>query len=297
MTQFVITDRVLEDIRVNIAAHQPERGGALFSFPWTNWVVDFLYDADAVTTSSTYTPSAWLISEVQKIEREKGVHFVGVVHSHPGGADRPSGPDHEAFRSNLHHNPHLPAFLAPIVTKDRAADDGAKNETTLGASSRMTSYVAYRSQPGGPSEEAGSMLKADLGWFPRPRSGQPVRLEPAQIDIMSVGEDIAALTDQLETCPGGSVRHRTGPPVALGATSFLSEAIEFGDSSLTLLISSGYPMVAPIALVSTASGQPTHQVHFNWPFLHEGDRSQIWSGLLDSIKAAIQQTETGKQDV
>ena len=297
MTHFVITDRVIEDIRMNIAAHQPERGGALFAFPWTNWVVDFLYDVDALTTSSSYTPSEWLISEVQKIEREKGVHFVGVVHSHPGGADRPSGPDHEAFRSNLHHNPHLPAFLAPIVTRDRAADERIQNETTLGAWSRMTSYVAYRSQPGARTEDATLPLKAEPGWFPRLRGSDPVRLEPAQIDIMSVGEDITSLTDQLEACFGGPVRHRTGPPVALGATSFLSEAIEFGTMSLTLLVASGYPITAPIVLISNGHEQKTRQVHFNWPFLHSGDRQDIWSGLLDSISAAKQQTEIGEHDV
>ena len=117
----LITDDVQKAIEHDIASHKPEhsfkeKGGALFGPAHTNLISKFLYDIDAKTSAVTYTPSSQLVIEVKEVERSENLTFKGILHSHPGGFDRPSSADLHGFANNLAHNPHMGRFIAPIVT-------------------------------------------------------------------------------------------------------------------------------------------------------------------------------------
>ena len=112
----LFTDDVLKAIERDIASHDPERGGALLGPANTNLISLFIFDYSAKTTSATYTPSSWLVDEVKHVECAEDIVFKGIIHSHPGGFDRPSPADLKGFANNLAHNPRMGSFIAPIIT-------------------------------------------------------------------------------------------------------------------------------------------------------------------------------------
>lgn len=113
----LFTDTVLEKVDQAIAQKEPEQGGALLGAPDSNLISHFIFDEDAEVSHVTYIPSKCLIKAVQEVELRDGLQFKGIIHSHPGNMDRPSGQDHNAFASQLTHNLHMGRFIAPIVTK------------------------------------------------------------------------------------------------------------------------------------------------------------------------------------
>lgn len=115
----VITDLVYEQIRAQIAAHAPERGGALYGPRAFPLVTHFEFDADGLTSSVSYVPSSRLIANVPRVERETGLQFKGIVHSHPDGFIRPSGGDEQTVGSFFRMNPHFAAMALPIVQRQR----------------------------------------------------------------------------------------------------------------------------------------------------------------------------------
>lgn len=140
----IFTDRVIEKIDEFIGRYPAERGGALMALPNSNIVAAFLSDPAGEMTSASYVPSRALSALVQRQEREQGLAFCGVIHSHPTGFDEPSSQDDVAFRKGLDINPHLARFIAPIVTHDRPARRGVPHEAGIGAGARMSCYVAFR---------------------------------------------------------------------------------------------------------------------------------------------------------
>jgi proteasome lid subunit RPN8/RPN11 len=115
----LITDMALEEIVDQIASHRPERGGALYGPRSYPLVTHFDFDADAVTTHASYIPSVRLVERVRKVERETGLKFKGIVHSHPRGLIRPSNGDRDSAANLFHHNSHLASLAMPIVQQVR----------------------------------------------------------------------------------------------------------------------------------------------------------------------------------
>ena len=113
----LFTDTVIGEIDRFIAQKAPEQGGALLGAPDSNLISHFIFDEEAEVSHVTYIPSKRLIKDVQDMELRDGLQFKGIIHSHPGQMDRPSGQDHHAFASQLTHNLHMGRFIAPIVTK------------------------------------------------------------------------------------------------------------------------------------------------------------------------------------
>lgn len=111
----VVTDIALAEIRARIAVHRPERGGALYGPKDYPLVTHFEFDAEARTTAVSYVPSLRLIESVRSVERETGLKFKGIVHSHPPGYDRPSEGDRESAANLFRTNSHLAAIAMPIV--------------------------------------------------------------------------------------------------------------------------------------------------------------------------------------
>src|SRR3954470_15587309 len=113
----VFVDDVLADIERDVAAHQPERGGALLGPVGQPVISRFLPDPQAVTSDITYQPSRALQLAVTQAERsDRNVELKGMLHSHPGGMDHPSSGDRIAIADSLHGAPWLGRFVSPIVT-------------------------------------------------------------------------------------------------------------------------------------------------------------------------------------
>ncbi|MBO3752092.1 ThiF family adenylyltransferase [Streptosporangiaceae bacterium NEAU-GS5] len=115
--EVVFYDSVLRDIDEHVAAYQPERGGALMGPIGQPVVSLFLPDPHAAATHVTYTTSDRLRKRVSEVEgADQGLELKGIVHSHPGGMNVPSGGDHVAFADSLRRAPWLGRFICPIVT-------------------------------------------------------------------------------------------------------------------------------------------------------------------------------------
>ncbi len=112
----VILDEVLDAIAAALTTHAPERGGLLFGPRGQKLVTLFVADLEAEHHSVTYTPSAGICRRSPEIERESGLEYKGIIHSHPGAMDHPSKPDIRNACNALQTNPHLSYFLMPIVT-------------------------------------------------------------------------------------------------------------------------------------------------------------------------------------
>lgn len=190
----IFTDRILAQLDEHIGRYPAERGGALMALPNSNIVTSFIFDPEAEMTSASYIPSATLTSRVQAAEREQGLAFCGVVHSHPGGADQPSYQDDVAFRKGLDINPHLARFIAPIITHDRSARSSSPHEHNVGDRARMSCYVAFRAA-GSLSESRG---QPDRRWpaAQQPQTSFDPRGHPGGVAMGGYGRDGRALPDQ-----------------------------------------------------------------------------------------------------
>lgn len=112
----VILDEALSAIAAALTARAPERGGLLFGPRGQKLITLFVADEEAEHHYGTYTPSAEICRRSPEIERDHGLEYKGLIHSHPGSMDHPSGPDIVNARKALETNPHLSYFMMPIVT-------------------------------------------------------------------------------------------------------------------------------------------------------------------------------------
>lgn len=144
----IFTDRCLSQIAHGIAAYDPEVGGALLKLPDTNIICEFVADTGARTSAASYLPSAQLTDIVRAHEKRQSLHFAGVIHSHPGRMTNPSGQDYRAFALNLALNPHLAAFVAPIVTIPSEHQPLQDHQHALPHRGVMTVHVCYRKPRG-----------------------------------------------------------------------------------------------------------------------------------------------------
>jgi len=148
-----ILDVVIEQITLQIAAHPPERGGMLFGPRCSDLITLFIYDEAAETTASTYSPSEELRARIPQIELEYSLSFKGVVHSHPGGLDRPSLGDHAPAKNLLKHNPHLGCIYLPIVVRGDQFPNLQDHEITL-KGGKLSMFTVWRApfHPGSTDE-------------------------------------------------------------------------------------------------------------------------------------------------
>ena len=147
----IIFDEVLEAIECSIARFEPERGGLLFGPSGRNVVALFMPDENAHTTAVSYTVSREMARRAPEIEKETGLEYKGVVHSHPASLDHPSFGDHDSAANALAVNPHLGGFLMPIVTRRPLDRKTSRPHETPLESGRMGAFVAHRGRKGGAS--------------------------------------------------------------------------------------------------------------------------------------------------
>jgi len=231
----VVLDEIFDSLQRQILEPPPENGGALLGPHGIPAVTQFLFDSDAQTSSSTYLPSEDLTRRVAHSEKEQNLEFKGVIHSHPGTLDRPSGPDREAVAKGLEINPQLGYFLLPIVNQIRV--EGCLPEHVMPFhTGKITWHVGY----------------------PR-RQGAPLITE-INADVMPVQADMNALAKFL-----GVEYEQAGGSVELEGRMFIRRHLHFDeDSELIFLFGFDYPASPPIVLCSI-QGEEVRQLNLDWP--------------------------------
>lgn len=136
-----MTDTVLKRIDEHLAAPNPEQGGALLRPVSSALITRFLWDRHAETSDVSYVPSEHLVRAVEDTEIRLDMTLTGVVHSHPAGMNRLSGPDLDVTRHLLQQNRHLGTVTMPIVTQLRNEDTVDSHETSL-TNGRVTWFFA-----------------------------------------------------------------------------------------------------------------------------------------------------------
>lgn len=262
----VITDLVYEQIRANIAAHAPERGGALYGPRAFPLVTHFEFDPEGLTSSVSYVPSTRLIANVPRVERETGLQFKGIVHSHPDGFVRPSGGDEQTVGSFFRMNPHFAAMALPIVQQQR------------GEGAFMRWYRAERRE-----DRRARPARLPFGQaasVEAPTGGVEVLDE--DFHVLPVAEHVGRILAELRArglvlaTDGAlqSLRLQNAELVGLVAAS--GEGQEF-----MYFVSIDYPVVPPVVLCQV--GGATEQLRFVWDGLGDTGAS------LQSIGEALAQ--------
>lgn len=218
-----VTDEVMEEIALHIGSYEPERGGALLGPVGVDAVTRFIPDADADVTVASYRSSAVLCRRVRQAEAANPLlEFKGIVHSHPGSLDQPSGQDEVAFADSLNLNPWMESFFAPIVVRRRPWRRHEANRLAFGSDCWMSMWVARREVGG--------------------------RSRPVGVSVLPVHRDLRALTDAgLGSVVGPFlVEDEEGPKLAAQVKGVACD--------VTLVFPWSYPEEAPLALVSGSDG-------------------------------------------
>ncbi len=231
----LFTDDVLKAIEHDIASHKPERGGALLGPANTNLISQFLYDGDAKTSAATYTPSSRLVDDVKQVERLEDLTFKGIIHSHPGGFDRPSSADLHGFANNLAHNPHMGRFIAPIITMAGKPVGKHPYEIALGENAKLSCFAAVR-----------------LG--KHQKQTQPVDFTPCPVMVLPIGKATRLLQSALEKKFDLKLNISDGHLNVNGLT-MVSKILNCDLFQLDLLFPHNFPSVSPIALLSLRKGE------------------------------------------
>ena len=214
-------DTALAEINSFIAAHPPERGGALMGPVGQPVVSLFLPDPHGAVTGVTYTPSEALRQRVAQTERANtNLELKGIVHSHPAGMDHPSGGDHRAYADSLRKAPWLGRFICPIITSHMRGDAGDQHRVRLN-SGVMSVYVA----------EA--------------RGGGAVQVEPARPRVIPFRRDVALLADRL----GASVES-AGMHTEVDGTLYAAASLRDETTDVTALFPLLYPTAPPLILLT-----------------------------------------------
>lgn len=235
---YVVFDSALERIARTIGARPAESGGALLGAYGDSVVTDFVFDEGGANTAASYVPSAELTTIVRREEDARNLQFKGVVHSHPGTFDQPSGPDEHSFESGLIANPELARYLAPIITLEPGRT--AANKLNFRDEMWVSFHVATRHRSG-KTRVAPCMPK--IVWFAR----DVRRISTA----LGLAEPVITVTDANELyC--------------------VSAELQLPDSgSLVLAASRSYPEYAPLVLWLNQQSNETEQLHVRWQVMDE----------------------------
>jgi molybdopterin/thiamine biosynthesis adenylyltransferase/proteasome lid subunit RPN8/RPN11 len=224
-------DWVLGELEREVAAHPPERGGALLGPRSRPLVTRFVRDPGAAATGASWAPSRALDAAVKRLEQEEGLELKGIVHSHPPGLARPSERDVCELAEGLRRNGHLACYLAPVITRG-GAPELAAHELPL-PSGKLSCFAAWRADEGGarvlPDRPRVLPLRRDLARVARELGGGA----PAMLDV-----DLGA-----GLLPAGRARLP-------------------GDVELVVVAGEHYPATPPVLLVTR--GAATEQVQLAW---------------------------------
>lgn len=254
ISQVSFTPQVLAEISSHIAAHAPERGGALLGAIDQPEVSYLILDRYAATTYASYHPSQWLLNQVQELEANSNLQFKGVIHSHPDGLDRLSSPDHEGIREGLDINPHLLYFIAPVVTHNRYGRSLQAHEIQL-PNGKMSVYIAFRAGDDIDLRSIPSIISSDSEQVhSSPSNHRPVPSRARD----RIRADIHALCQNYEI-PDAPKFFTTTYEGTLTPTIQLQFS---GGLEFIIFYSDTYPNNAPTILATLAGN--TEQLQFDW---------------------------------
>ena len=262
------TDTAVDRIERDVAAHPAERGGALLGPVGRSTVTRFLFDPEAAVSGASYRASRQLTEAVQAIELEDAtIEFKGVLHSHPGSLDRPSGQDHIAFGDSLRLTPWLGRLLGPIVTRGHAS---LPHELGL-PSGKMSCFLG------------------------EPANGREARVSPIAARVVPIGSDLRWLTQALDGELIGDVGHMIHPTWGV----LFGGGVAVHGGAFTYLVTEDYPAVPPIVMVDKEDGsveQPwvkwvVGADHIDRLMLMEGAIKACLPGRAAAVVAASPLTE------
>jgi proteasome lid subunit RPN8/RPN11 len=111
-----VTDTVLRRIGATVGAMRAEHGGMLGGRRIRGTITDYHFDAVALRTSATYTPTTSMLNALLRDEwNPSGIDLLGFVHSHPRGMWRPSAGDRVYAEQILAAIPGMDRLLLPIA--------------------------------------------------------------------------------------------------------------------------------------------------------------------------------------
>jgi proteasome lid subunit RPN8/RPN11 len=224
-------DWVLGDLEREVAAHPPERGGALLGPRGRPLVSRLVLDPGAAASSASWAPSRALDAAVKALERDEGLELKGVVHSHPAGLDRPSEQDVRELAEGLRRNGHMPCYLAPVVTRGDAGEL-ASHELRL-PSGKLSCFAAWREPDGA------------------------ARVLPFRPRVLPLRRDLDRLAAEL----GGSAPAFLDADPGCGLVPAGRLALP-GEVELLVVAGEHYPAMPPVVLVT--HGDDTEQLQLPW---------------------------------
>lgn len=112
-----ITQDVLDQIAATLGGRVPESGGLLGGDRKRQRITRFLFDSNASTTSSAYSPDLETINEASHAwYDQEGVDVIGIIHTHPGSPISPTMSDQEYAARLLRGNPeYIDRMFLPIA--------------------------------------------------------------------------------------------------------------------------------------------------------------------------------------
>jgi proteasome lid subunit RPN8/RPN11 len=112
----VFTAQAYDAIRTTVGAMPAETGGPLGGTRGSGVVEEYYHDHTSNMTAVTYYPDFQRLNAMFRDSwNPAGINLLGVVHSHPHGAIRPSQPDAEYASRIMQTIPELDRFLLPIA--------------------------------------------------------------------------------------------------------------------------------------------------------------------------------------
>lgn len=262
----LIIDAAYRDIERQVLSHLPERGGGLLGPRGSSVVTRFIFDADAATTSSTYTPSDRLVEVVKEVESVTDLEFKGIIHSHPPGVTHPSSGDGVAIARFFETNPHRAEIYVPLGFPSSFKEPTQHSSGTFLSSPAMLGYKALRVREGDarvstpPYRRSGptafAIVSDEIGVLPILEGAELLRSVIAE----STGKQLELLANLVEL----RLEH-----VEMFGYTLVGMA---GD--IIYLAASTYP-VCPPAILCTPPGGTTVQIAVPWKYLEQGHRESI----------------------
>lgn len=197
----------------------------LFGPVGRDMITYFMFDHSAATTSVKYTPSDNARRRVPEVEKETGLEYKEIVHSHPAQMDYLSYGDEVAATNALEANSHLSKIYLPVVSK--ATAQAIKQHELSLSSAKLSVYTAHRSGPTG---------------------GKSVKIAPASVRVLGLRTDLeTVLRIVVASRPSPSAVIQLSPPKVLEIQNCIAVSYSFKIDAWDVIViaNEGYPTGGP----------------------------------------------------